>query len=383
MIRNKRILSISELTLYLQDIIENEPRLSNLWLRGEVSNVKKPSSGHIYFSLKDGQSIINCVLFKSNRNRVQSEIEEGMEVVARGNLGIYSGRGQYQLYVQEIQVSGTGSLYIEFEKLKKMLREEGLFDSIHKKDIPYCPHCIGIVTSQTGSVLRDIISIVSRRYSGTKLLVVPASVQGYKSSDEITEGIKKLNKISKVEVIITARGGGSLEELWAFNTEKVARAIFKSKIPVVNAVGHETDFTISDFVADLRAPTPSAAAELLVPQREEIEERIKHLSIRLQKSVINKFESESEKLLNYSKFFKKALLHNLNEKENMLRESIKILNNLSPLNILERGYSICSNNKNDIVKNYKDVKIGDEINVLLANGKLICYVNSREEKNNG
>jgi exodeoxyribonuclease VII large subunit len=378
-IKNQRILSVSELTAYLQDKIESDPRLSNLWLRGEVSNVKKPASGHLYFTLKDENTLLKCIIFRSYCTRLQFQLEDGMQVIVRGNLGIYGRSGQYQLYVQEVQLYGTGSLHMAYEQLKNKLSKEGLFDAIYKKKLPFCPKRIGIVTSKSGAVLRDIINVISRRFSGVKLFVVPVAVQGENAPDEIAEGIRLLNKFQKPEVIVVARGGGSIEELWAFNTEKVARAIFDSQIPVISAVGHETDYTIADFVSDLRTPTPSAAAEIIVPSRSELQERVRSLSLRLNGTIISNLKESQERINSSIIRLNNAITNLIIKKENMLSSSVRAFNNLNPLKVLERGYSVCYKEDGRILKDSKDVSLGDNVKVMLAKGSLFCYVDSKEE----
>ena len=260
----RNILTVSELNKYIKTLFSRDMVLSGLWVKGEVSNFKNHYSGHMYFTVKDENSLIKCVMFKANASGLKFMPEDGMKVIIRGYLSVFERDGQYQLYAEEMQPDGVGSLHIAFEQLKKKLEAEGLFAASAKKRLPYLPQSIGVITSSKGSVIRDIINILSRRFYNVAIKVYPVQVQGEQAAGQISAAVRRLNELELADVIIIARGGGSLEELWAFNEEIVARSIYESRIPVISAVGHETDFTISDFVADMRAPTPSAAAELVM-----------------------------------------------------------------------------------------------------------------------
>ncbi|HDZ10569.1 MAG TPA: exodeoxyribonuclease VII large subunit, partial [Bacteroidetes bacterium] len=271
----KKIYTISEITRKIKRLLENA--IPSIWLEGEISNFKRHSSGHIYFVLKDENSQISCVMWRGRNNGLYFTPQDGMKIQARGNVTVYEKRGNYQFEVLQMQPAGLGELQMALEQLKQSLKAEGLFDEQHKKKIPQYPEKIGIVTSPTGAAIRDLVSVVQRRFPSVQLILNPVRVQGAEAAGEIARAIDEFNAYGDVDVLIVGRGGGSLEDLWAFNEEVVARAIFRSKIPVISAVGHEIDFGISDFVADLRAPTPSAAAELVVRNREELLHTIQYL----------------------------------------------------------------------------------------------------------
>lgn len=280
-----QIYSVSELTQSIKFLLEEG--FPTVWLTGEISNYRLPSSGHAYFALKDAESQIRCVFFKWLMGHVRFDIEDGLEVLVRGRLTIYEARGEYQITVDYMEPRGVGALQLAFEQLKERLLKEGMFDADKKKAIPQFPEKIGIVTSPTGAAIKDILSVIKRRYPNVNILIYPVRVQGDGAAGEIAAGIEALNEMGDIDVIIVGRGGGSIEDLWAFNEEVVARAIYASSIPVVSAVGHEIDFTIADFAADLRAPTPSAAAELVVPDREELRKGIADIASRMATVVLN------------------------------------------------------------------------------------------------
>lgn len=282
---DENIFTVSEITSHIKNILE--ANISSLWIKGEISNYKKHSSGHMYFTLKDEGSSLLCVFFRQFNNYLRFEPENGMEVICYGQIKVYERSGQYQLYVNQMRPLGIGELEIAFRKLKEELEEEGLFDEFHKKTIPEYPTRIGIITSPTGAAIHDMKNVLSRRFPVT-ILLYPARVQGDEAAREIVEGIREFNKRKNVDVIIVGRGGGSIEDLWPFNEEIVAREIFASKIPIISAVGHETDFTIADFVADLRAPTPSAAAELVVPERTALLSTLESYADRMQNILNNR-----------------------------------------------------------------------------------------------
>ena len=275
----KKILTVSELTRSIQFLLESSFDL--IWIEGEISNLRRPGSGHVYFTLKDDKSQVRAVVFRQTLRGVKFSLEDGMHIICRGGLNVYEQRGEYQLIVDAVEPKGIGALQIAFEQLKARLQEEGLFDPARKRPIPFLAARIGVVTSPSGAVIRDILNISKRRFPCVHILIAPVRVQGAEAAGEIVEAIENLNGVSDVEAIILARGGGSLEDLAPFNDERVARAIFNSRLPVISAVGHEVDFTIADFVADLRAPTPSAAAELVIPLRRELNESVSDLRLRM------------------------------------------------------------------------------------------------------
>ena len=356
-----RALEISEANSYIKKVLSNDPILYNLKVRGEISNFKINSSGHVYLTLKDETSRMKCVIFKGNYDK-SLQLEDGMKIIASGYISVYERDGAYQLYIQSIEKDGVGNLYIEFEKLKKKLNQEGLFDPRYKKKIPYMPKSIGVVTSETGAVIRDIINVVRRRFPKINVFLYPVAVQGANSADEIVKGIEFFNKMQNVDTLIVGRGGGSLEELWSFNEEKVARAIFNSDIPIISAVGHEVDYTICDFVSDMRAPTPSAAAELAVPDLNEVLYRLDNCKNRLKKNmstVIDRDRNKSDNtfnsictvvkndIINMGKNNLKLMSNKLNRgiESKIEREKYQLENNFS---------SICSIVKNEVIKDGKN-----------------------------
>ena len=260
------VLTVTQLNEYVAGLLQRDVLLRSLSVRGEVSGLKRHSSGHVYFTLKDGGALVRCVMFRQDAMQCGVAFSDGMEIVAQGHAALYARDGQYQFYVKTVTGEGEGELYRRFLMMKTRLQARGWFDEAHKKPIPALPHCVGIVTSQSGAAVRDVISVARRRFPAMNLLLCPVAVQGMGAAEEIAAGIRLMNRLKRADVLIVGRGGGSLEDLWAFNEETVAEAIYESEIPIVSAVGHETDFSIADFVADLRAPTPSAAAELCVPE---------------------------------------------------------------------------------------------------------------------
>lgn len=392
------VLTVSVVNRYIKDMMSRDRLLSNLWVRGEISNFKNHSSGHMYFTLKDDCSLIKCVMFRTNNSYLKFIPQNGMKVIIKGYISLYERDGQYQLYAEEMQSDGIGNLHIAFEQLKKKLLEEGLFDASRKKKIPFLPRAIGVVTSATGSVIRDIINIIDRRFYNTQIKVFPVRVQGEGAAKEICRAIKKLDGLELVDVIILARGGGSLEELWPFNEEIVARAIFDSKTPVISAVGHETDFTISDFVADLRAPTPSAAAEIVIPEKTALINRINELNVRLLNAAVRNIALKRRRVMDLSnasvfrrpyervnqermkldildKNLKKAIMIKYEREVSKFRLLTGKLDVLSPLTVLSRGYGIVrSRESNLLVKSVEDVKTGDNIEISLKDGKIGCVV---------
>lgn len=372
--KNQRILTVTQLTEYLKDLIELDPRLSNLWLRGEVSNVSMPSSGHLYLTLKDHDSILKAVMFKSDFSKIPFKIDNGLEVVVRGRISIYQKGGTYQLYLQEMFPQGIGSLELAYQQLKESLSKEGFFDAQYKKAIPRMPQKIGIITSPTGSVIKDFIKVVRRRFPSVDIYIIPTTVQGDEAPPQIANGIKIFNEDFPVDVIVLARGGGSLEELWAFNTLQVAKAIFASKIPIVSAIGHETDFTISDWVADLRAATPSVAAELVVVSVEDLKNRLAKMERHLYQSANSLVRHHQEKINGIEQRLHLSGESLLIKKENKLANLAVQLQALSPLKVLNRGYSVCQDSQGTTIVSSDQVDVGSEIKVILNKGYLGCKV---------
>ena len=390
-----RALDISEVNSYIKRILTNDPILYNLRVKGEISNFKIHSSGNVYLSLKDEKSKINCIIFRNNYDK-NLKLDNGMKIIASGYISVYERDGAYQLYINNIEIEGIGNLYIEFNKLKEKLQTEGLFDSVYKKKIPKMPKAIGVVTSPTGAVIKDIINVVKRRYPKVDIKLFPVNVQGEKSAQDICRGIEFFNRMENVDTIIVGRGGGSLEELWSFNEEIVAREIFKSKIPIISAVGHETDFTICDFVSDMRAPTPSAAAEIATPDISDIYFKLTNIKNRMNRSLNNQIILDNEKLNNtidrinnymgsyiikdkiiqldqiYDKINSKVE-QNLESTKEKLSKKGAILHNLSPLATLSRGYSIVEK-EGAVINSIKDVNLNEDINITLKDGSLECNI---------
>ncbi|MGL4874791.1 MAG: exodeoxyribonuclease VII large subunit [Clostridium sp.] len=397
-----KVLDVSEVNNYIKKITENDFILNNLSVKGEISNLKYHTSGHIYFSLKDDYSKINCVMFKSDALRVSFKLKEGMEVIIRGRVSIYPQTGSLQLYCYEIDEVGVGDLHIKFEKLKSKLLKEGLFDEENKKELKINSQRIGVVTAETGAAIRDIINVVKRRNSKVDLILYPAKVQGKDGYKTIIEGIKYFNKKDDIDVIIIGRGGGSLEELWNFNEEKLAYEIFESRIPIISAVGHEVDYTISDFVADVRAATPSQGAEIAVKSENEIHNELENAKTLLNKKIegiikgeknnlenklkILKLNSPEIKIINSFKeveglesHLKNTIVDILSKEKRNIVEYSNLLNAYNPLNVLNKGYSIIKND-NGVVKSKNDLNGKNEVEIYLSDGKIKgeLYINGGE-----
>ncbi len=395
-------LKVSELNQYIKRVFASDFILSNVSVEGEISNYNHHYSGHRYFSLKDEKGRLKCVLFKNNSRFLDLDLKDGMKVIVSGYVSIYERDGNYQLYVRDIKESGLGDLYIAYEKLKEKLNNEGMFNNDEKKEIPFYPKTIGVVTSLTGAAIKDIITVLRRRNPGINIIIYPSLVQGKEAPKSICEGLRYLDNREDIDLIITGRGGGSIEELFAFNDEEVARTIYNVKTPVISAVGHETDFTIADFVSDLRAPTPSAAAELAVPKVENLKENIDNIYDKLLHEFLNIKDSKQ----NYLTILKKDLEHNnpmskLNESrqaldylfkelnynmntqiethKNNLKQIGNKLNLLSPLSSIERGYSISTNNKGKVIRSIYDIKTGDFVNINLKDGIISAKVENIKE----
>lgn len=383
-------ISVTELNSYIKNKIADDEYLNNVLVKGEISNFKNHYTGHMYFTLKDENSLIKCIMFKSYAQKLDFMPKDGMKVFALGGVSVFERDGVYQIYVKAMQEDGVGVLYKKYEELKHRLEEEGYFDVAHKQKIPKMPKTIGVLTSQTGSVIRDIINVSTRRNPNVHIRLLPVPVQGEGAAEKIADGIRIMNENKLADVLILARGGGSLEDLWPFNEEIVAHAVYNSKIPVISAVGHETDFSISDFVADLRAPTPSAAAELAVPDIYEVKQKINTYQNRLRLSLVKKVEIMKlryEKCMS-SRVFKEPL-RNINdnylkidtyikrlesciqakqkEEKTKYVELVSKLDALSPLKTLTRGYSLVEKD-GEIIKSVNDVKPEDKIGIRFVDG---------------
>lgn len=392
-----KIYTVSEINKYIKMIFDKDVYLNNITIQGEITNFKAHYTGHLYFTLKDDTSTIKCIMFKSFASLIKFKPSDGMKVVITGQVSVFERDGAYQIYCRTMTPEGLGELYLAYEQLKEKLNKEGLFDSAHKKKLPYLPNRVGVITSRTGAVVRDIINVTTRRYPNVNLLIYPAAVQGVNVAQTVIEGLDTFNKLNNVDVIIIARGGGSFEDLFGFNDENLARKIFESKIPVVSAVGHETDFTICDFVSDLRAPTPSAAAELVYPQYSDIVQKIStdrnRIIIGIQNYIIRKREyvkrikaAKLEKVpLDIINRYRMIIDSIIRKSENNIRlrierykskcmQTISKLDALSPLKTLTRGYSVVENEERKVIKSVKDVKKDDKLNLTLVDGKINVIV---------
>jgi len=436
------IYTVSEITRYIKRLMEEDNTLQDIWVKGEISNFKFPSR-HFYFALKDEEALLPCIMFQDRVNNLKFTLENGLEVMARGSIGVYKPQGKYQLYVEEILPVGKGALYLKFEQLKEELKQKGYFESAHKIPLPYLPQRIGVVTSLEGAAIRDILTVLDRRFPNVKIILAPCRVQGEEAPEKIAQAIRNLNDYGRVDVIIVGRGGGSFEDLFAFNERVVADAIYASRIPVISAVGHEIDFTISDFVADERAPTPSAAAERIIPRKadllallqnkeqrifqlinnyletshstlerirgsfpfkqpyrqiEDLKQGIDELERRMISYLIQKGKLEKNRFLNLSLNFQrtspwkkiKLMKEELERKIEKLgslgqakwekeKEKLSLwknrLQDLSPLSVLKRGYSICfSHPEGKIITEYNQVKEREKIKVKLHKGKIYSEV---------
>ena len=383
--------TVSDLNRYIKDKFTNDENLSQILVKGEISNFKNHYTGHMYFTLKDENSLIKCVCFKTYAEKLTFMPKDGMKVIVLGSVSVFERDGIYQIYVKIMEEDGQGDLYTKYKELKEKLEKEGLFNELHKKNIPLMPKVIGVLTSKTGAVIRDIINVSTRRNPNIYIRLLPVPVQGESAAEKIADGIKFMNENNLADVLILARGGGSLEDLWPFNEEIVARAIYNSKIPIISAVGHETDFSISDFVADLRAPTPSAAAELAVPDVYEVKRKIESYQDRLRMALLKKVEvmklrydkcmassvfkeplrKVNDNYLLIDNFIKRleSLVKIEQEKEkNRYIELISKLDALSPLKTLSRGYSLIEKN-GKIIKSKSEVQKGDKVELTFTDGK--------------
>lgn len=390
-------ITVTDLNKYIKGRIDNDEMLNNVLVKGEISNFKNHYTGHMYFTLKDENSLIKCVMFKTYTTHLSFMPKDGMKVIILGGVSVFERDGVYQIYAKAMKEDGLGNLYVAYEELKNKLSNEGLFDEKYKKPIPFMPKTIGVLTSNTGAVIRDIINVSTRRNPNVNIRLYPVPVQGSGAGEKIAEGIELMNKNKLADVLIIGRGGGSIEDLWPFNEEVVARAIFNSKIPIISAVGHETDFTIADFVADLRAPTPSAAAELAVANIDDVRENLRAYNNRYKVSLKKKIELMK---MSYEKCMTRQAFKNptqkINEQYMLIDMKVKSLQNsillkikedktkfvkevakldaLSPLKTLTRGYSIISKQDGRIAKEVKDLSQGEKVSIRLSDGKVDAQV---------
>ena len=393
-------ITVGALTRYIKYRLDNDPNLQEVCLKGEISNFKKHTRGHFYFTIKDEESRISAIMFASNASKVNFDIHDGMKVLVKGKVTVFEQTGNYQIYVSEIKEDGIGNLFELYEKLKKDLEKEGLFKVEHKKPIPKIPNRIGVITAPTGAAVRDIMSTINRRYPLCEVILFPSLVQGKDAKDDIVKNIK-LADTYNLDVIICGRGGGSIEDLWAFNEEIVARAIYECNTPIISAVGHEIDFTIADFVADKRAETPTAAAEMCAPSKTDLINLLKQMELRLNKNInslitnnklilhklmdsyilknpMSMYEVKEEKLSNdIDKLnnYIKVVLDKKNDKYNHLVEKLDVLN---PLNTLKRGYSITKKD-NIVISSVKNIKSNDILEINLNDGSIITSVKEVKE----
>lgn len=392
-IQKPRVLSVSQINFYIKSIIENDGSLQFVLVTGEISNLTvHQRSGHIYLSLKDSNSVISAVMFAGNARRLKFRLENGMKVICRGRISVYEPSGRYQLYIEDMQPDGVGALTLAFEQLKKSLAQKGLFDNAHKKPLPKFPKTIGVITSPTGAAVQDITNIIRRRFPSADIVLAPVLVQGESAPEQLVRAVNKFSASKIADVVIIGRGGGSAEDLWAFNDEQLAYAVYNCETPIISGVGHETDFTICDFVADVRASTPSAAAELAVPDRQELmsyyfkqkqyisamlDRKIKTAQLRLEnqqrrmsasspklkaEQLEKQLSAKSEKLTRFMNIY-------ISDKENKLIAAKGKLDGLNPLNVLNRGYAIAEKDEK-IITSSKQLKNGDDFTVILSDGKI-------------
>ena len=392
-----RVFTVNEISNYIKQILDSDENLSNIYVKGELSNYKMYPSGHHYFTMKDAEGTLKCVMFKGSAVKLRFKPENGMSVIAYGRISVYPRDGAYQLYVNEISPDGVGDLYVAFEQLKEKLYKEGLFDEKYKKPLPAFPKSIAVITSSAGAAVRDIIRILGSRWPLTKVLIMPVRVQGAEAPPEIVGAIQYANAHNVADVIITGRGGGSLEDLWAFNDERVARAIFDSVIPVISAVGHEPDVTIADFVADVRAATPSNAAELAVPDISDVRDVLLGADIRMRQAVSRDIKSRRQRLeelsgrrvLQSPRYYiddKRVLLdhmqdricaamqRNLHGNRERFARLAASLDAMSPLKVLGRGYAIAKREDGTVIKKASDVVSGDRVVIGLKKDEIRCVV---------
>ena len=395
-------ISVTALNQYVKQLLDRDRLLSQVMVRSEISNYKVYPSGHHYFTLKDAESSVRCVMFRREAASLRFRPENGMKVIVSGRVSVFPRDGAYQLYCSRMVPDGVGELAFAFEQLKNKLYKEGLFDPAHKKPIPAFPHTIALVTSPAGAAVRDMIRILGARYPMAKVLVVPVRVQGEEAPEEICRGLDLVNAFQLADLIITGRGGGSMEDLWAFNDERVARAIYRSQIPVISAVGHEPDVTIADFVADLRASTPSNGAELAVPNQQDLRDTLAHWDARLQKTMDRHLQTRREKLgrLRTSPFLQSplrgiqekrllldyqqqrlahAMENTVGEERRRLGRLAASLDALSPFKVLARGYSITQTDDGSVISEIRQVNPGDKLRVRVSDGTITCTAEGKEK----
>lgn len=396
-IQKPRVLSVSQINFYIKSIIENDGSLQFVLVTGEISNLTvHQRSGHIYLSLKDSNSVISAVMFAGNARRLRFRLENGMKVICRGRISVYEPSGRYQLYIEDMQPDGVGALTLAFEQLKKSLAQKGLFDNAHKKPLPKFPKTIGVITSPTGAAVQDITNIIRRRFPSADIVLAPVLVQGESAPEQLVRAVNKFSASKIADVVIIGRGGGSAEDLWAFNDEQLAYAVYNCETPIISGVGHETDFTVCDFVADVRASTPSAAAELAVPDRQELmsyyfkqkqyisamlDRKIKTAQLRLEnqqrrmsasspklkaEQLEKQLSAKSEKLTRFMNIY-------ISDKENKLIAAKGKLDGLNPFNVLNRGYAIAEKDEK-IITSSKQLKDGNDFTVILSDGKINAKV---------
>ena len=394
-----KVLSVTELNDYVKLIVDGNPVLNNVWVRGEISNLTCHSSGHYYFSLKNENARVSAVMFRSSTQKLKFRLENGMKVILHGRVSVYVRDGNYQLYATELEPDGIGALTIAYEQLKKKLEAEGLFRQEYKKPLPKIPMRVGIITSPTGAAVRDIINVCGRRFPFAKLVLFPSLVQGEGAEADLIAGIEYFDNYSNVDVIIIGRGGGSIEDLWAFNSEELARRIFKCRIPVISAVGHETDFTICDFVSDKRAPTPSAAAELAVPDGNELKKKFSNVNTRMLTLLEGRIKNEKEKLrllsgrrvlvspgaylddkkmelLNITERLETSVVRRLEAFKQAVGRNAALLEAVSPLKVISKGYSAVYTDEGKLLKTVGGAKVGDNVTFRLSDGRIGATVNS-------
>ena len=404
--RQRKVITVSQLNEYIKAVIEGQPVLRSLFVKGEISNFTNHyKTGHLYFTLKDETSLIRCIMFKGSADKLKFAPENGMKVILHGKVSAYPRDGQYQLYADNMEPDGIGALYIAYEQLKAKLEKEGLFDTRFKKPLPKIPKKVGIITSPTGAAIRDIINILGRRFPYAEGVLYPSLVQGDGAPSQLIEGVRYFNSRDDIDVLIIGRGGGSIEDLWAFNSEELAREIFASRIPVISAVGHETDFTICDFVADRRAPTPSAAAELAVPETMELKQKILNIIGRMDMLIMHNIkvgrqkvnELSSKRVLNTPDFIvedRRVRLMNLDSRlENGMKYSVVLkkqrfaaltskLEALNPMSVISRGYSAVFSDDGRLIKSVDQVSVGDRLNFKTVDGTVSTEVKGKV-KNDG
>lgn len=402
--RGAKIFTVGEISKLIKSYLEGNESFNNVWLRGEISNFTLHRSGHMYFDLKDAESVISCVMFRNSNQHLRFQPEHGMKVLAYGSISVYLPHGKYQFILTELLPDGLGALHLAYLQLKEKLSKEGLFALEHKLQLPRYPQLIGVVTSPTGAAIRDIIRVATRRYPGIHLIIYPSKVQGENAAEELITGIKKLHQVPGIEVIIIGRGGGSLEDLWAFNEEILARTIYESTIPIISAVGHETDFTIADFVADARAPTPSAAAELAVPDigelfqivikniqqiKQFLENQIQsnrlHLKRLLESPVFtrptDRINQQKQNLDNILSMLSSNIIHFYDQKRSLLTNNLGKLSALNPKAILNRGYSMTIKlPENKLISSVTAVSEKDLLKLILKDGSIKCEVEEKLKK---